>query len=98
MGLLDFYSTSGCGEFLLIEPNYYFLLFETEPLGGGAIAYKKEEAVGVSLRKCMVLRYVEICIMFVLQLIFVQIKKKNEIITLIVVELLCLLVFPLHTE
>ncbi|GAB6980366.1 hypothetical protein [Phocaeicola sartorii] len=47
--MLDFYSTSGCGEFLLIEPNYYFLLFETEPLGGGAIAYKKEKSV---IRKC----------------------------------------------
>jgi hypothetical protein len=45
--LLDFYSTSGCGEFLLVESNYYFLLFETEPLGGGAIAYKKKKLLAL---------------------------------------------------
>jgi hypothetical protein len=32
---------------LLVESNYYFLLFETEPLGGGAIAYKKKKLLAL---------------------------------------------------
>ena len=48
-GLLDFYSISDHGEFLLIKSNYYhFPLFEANPVGGGAIAYKKEDIVGIT--------------------------------------------------
>lgn len=48
-GLLDFYSLSEQGELLLERSrHYHYPAFEANPQGGGAIAYKKDDVVGIT--------------------------------------------------
>lgn len=48
-GLLDFYTLSEDGKIVLNKTNHYhYPKFTSESLGGGAIAYKKEDFIGIT--------------------------------------------------